>query len=94
MAGRDPKYHWSHQKLRRRLDREVRLGLHVCARCGEPILAGERWHLDHHDSGVGYLGPSHARCNVRAANELRAADARRWRELGLGGEPPFVLRDW
>ena len=107
MAGRDPKYGRNHQKLRERLDREVRLGLHVCSRCSEPILGDQAWDLDHHDDGVGYRGPSHRRCNIRAANELRAADAKRWREStanaspGTGPEsyedpdwPGVIVRPW
>lgn len=43
-----------------------------CARnCGRDILPGERWHLDHRDSGVGYRGPSHAECNIRGATAKR-----------------------
>jgi hypothetical protein len=42
--------------------------------------SADRWHLDHADDGVGYLGASHARCNTRAAaiktNKERAAALR------------------
>ena len=31
------------------------------------LLAGEEWHLDHNPDRDGYLGPSHARCNLSAA---------------------------
>ena len=94
MAGRDPRYGWNHQKLRRVVAREVRLGLHVCARCCEPILATDEWHLDHTDDGSGYLGPSHKRCNLKAQNERRAADARAWRESQLVGAPRITSREW
>lgn len=73
--------------------REVELGHATCARCSRPIVPGSEWHLDHADDGVGYLGPSHARCNVSEANRLRARDARAWRaqaapsERELGGTP-------
>ena len=39
----------------------------VCARCLEPIDPGAEWHLDHSDSRQGYIGVSHALCNLRAA---------------------------
>jgi hypothetical protein len=87
------RYGTDHQRLRRRVAREVAVGLHVCARCGGPILPGERWHLDHADSGVGYIGPSHESCNIRAANEKRAEDARNWREFGEG-ERRLTSREW
>jgi hypothetical protein len=87
MAGRDPKYGREHQKLRERLEREVRLGLHSCARCDEPILPTDAWHLDHTDDGAAYLGASHARCNVSEANRLRAAHARAWRESNMVNSP-------
>ena len=33
--------------------------------CNEPIHAAEDWHLDHTDNREGYLGVSHATCNLR-----------------------------
>jgi hypothetical protein len=33
----------------------------------------DRWRLDHAADGVGYLGPAHASCNLRAAGKVRAA---------------------
>lgn len=44
-----------------------------CARCRRPILPGMAWHLDHAPGKRGYLGPSHARCNVVAGAKLGAA---------------------
>lgn len=46
-----------------------------CARCGRPIAAGEPVDLDHDDSGVGWLGLAHSRCN-RAAGAARGNTAR------------------
>jgi hypothetical protein len=44
-----------------------------CARCGWPMLAGQRIQLDHDDNDrTHYLGWSHAACNVRASNKRRA----------------------
>ena len=88
------RYGADHQRRRRQVAREVALGLHVCARCSEPILATEEWHLDHADDGISYVGPSHAKCNIRAANEQRAEDARRWRELSAETTPRVIVREW
>lgn len=38
-----------------------------CARCGLPMLQGQALHLDHTDNRAGYLGFSHAWCNLKAA---------------------------
>jgi hypothetical protein len=52
-----------------------------CARCGQPILPGQAWDLDHVDElwidgGAGRLLPSHASCNrrhgARVGNQRRA----------------------
>ena len=47
---------------------------HPCVRCGRPLGPMGPWlHLDHNRTRDGYLGFSHARCNVRAgAREGRA----------------------
>ena len=44
-----------------------------CARCGGFIEPDEPWDLDHDNSRLFYLGPSHAYCNRAAANELRTS---------------------
>jgi hypothetical protein len=90
---RNLRYGADHQRERRRVAREVALGLHSCARCGEQIHATQVWHLDHAADGVSYLGPSHAKCNLRAQNEQRAEDARKWREFGEG-ERRLTSREW
>jgi hypothetical protein len=57
-----------HRRLRKALRPVVDSGLSVCVRCGAPIAPGELWHLDHDDLDKRrHLGPSHARCNLRAA---------------------------
>jgi hypothetical protein len=58
----------------------VRAGKATCARCGEPIHPeDDDWHLDHNADRNGYLGPSHARCNLAAGaavvNGRRSAQA-------------------
>lgn len=57
-------YDARHDRERRRVARTV-IGT-PCARCGQPIQAGEPWHLDHTDDRTAYLGPSHERCNTSA----------------------------
>jgi hypothetical protein len=60
-------YGHMHQQRRKRWAAKVRQGTVCCARCGLTIEPGEKWHLDHADDRNGYLGPSHARCNLEAA---------------------------
>ena len=38
-----------------------------CVRCGQVMLPTQQLHLDHTDTRTGYLGFSHADCNMRAA---------------------------
>ena len=59
-------YGHAHRKLRARWAPRVARGDVPCARCGNLILPGEAWHLDHDDDRSSYLGPSHADCNSRA----------------------------
>jgi hypothetical protein len=57
--------------MRARLEPLVVSGQVSCARCGEPILPGQRWDLGHVDGDRSrYNGAEHARCN-------RATSARR-----------------
>ena len=61
-----------HQKARRVLAPFVASGLANCARCGEPIEAGEPWDLGHDDFDRRFhSGPEHARCNRGAPNRLQ-----------------------
>jgi DNA-directed RNA polymerase subunit RPC12/RpoP len=70
--GRRAKYeNPQHRGLRRSLEPVVARGATPCARCGELILLGESWDLDHRDDGAGYLGPSHARCNRATARHAK-----------------------
>lgn len=60
-------YGTRHQAERKHWTPLVEAGVLDCVRCGYSILPGSRWHLDHADDGVSYLGPAHARCNLKAA---------------------------
>lgn len=61
-------YGRSHEHERRRWIPRVGQGQVRCARCSQLILLGQDWALDHTDDRTGYLGPSHAACNIRAAH--------------------------
>jgi hypothetical protein len=45
------------------------------------MLKGQKLHLDHNDDRTGWLGFSHAKCNLRAA-------ARKARAIQLHGKRP------
>jgi hypothetical protein len=72
-------YGEDHQAARARLEPFVLAGNVKCARCGETIVPGESWHLDHRDDRRGYLGPTHRRCNLHAGGVEGAR--RRWQAL-------------
>ena len=55
----------AHQRRRAAIAPIVNAGKATCCRCNEPIHAAEDWHLDHTDNREGYLGVSHATCNLR-----------------------------
>ena len=57
-------YGQAHRILRAKWARKVATGQVNCARCHKRISPLEAWHLDHTDDRTGYLGPSHAACNV------------------------------
>jgi hypothetical protein len=75
-SARERGYGTGHRVRRRVLAPLVAAGLADCARCGEPILAGEPWHLGHDDYDRSrWTGPEHVRCNCGAANRLRTSRA-------------------
>jgi hypothetical protein len=64
------------RKVRKRWAPKVRAGIVDCARCGKPILPGEKWDLDHDDDDPSrrrYLGPSHRSCNRAVVTHLKVA---------------------
>jgi hypothetical protein len=66
-------YGYLHQKMRERLKPMVEAGMTNCARCGDRILPGQRWELDHAAGKQGYRGPAHWRCNRSAGGRIGAA---------------------
>ncbi len=62
-------------KRRVKAERPLQVGK-PCARCGWPMERGQRLFLDHTDDRTGYLGWSHAKCDIAASNRRRAALAR------------------
>ncbi len=76
-------YGAEHKRLRLKWKGIVDSGQGWCARCGGWIPPGSAWHLDHDDTRAGYLGASHAACNLtdgaRKGNiaQQRALAARR-----------------
>lgn len=74
-AGRG--YGYAHKQRRAAEARRVAAGEAFCSRCGRWIHPLARWHLDHNDEDRSvYYGPTHASCNVAAANKRRRHKAR------------------
>jgi hypothetical protein len=68
-----------------------------CARCGQLIPIGAPWHLDHSDDGRGWLGPSHAYCNLKAGGKLgnaRLREKKALERLQWLGRPSRASREW
>jgi hypothetical protein len=91
----DRGYGWDHQTERRHWDVAVQAGHARCVRCGLPIIPGTPYHLDHRDDRLGYLGVSHARCNLAAAGRRGNETQRAKRELEwLWNSPRVASREW
>jgi hypothetical protein len=62
---------------------------------GQPIEASQPWHLDHRDDRRGYLGTSHATCNLRSAaqrtNGQRKDHPLIWSRVWFEPVPPNVI---
>jgi hypothetical protein len=65
-------YGAAHRLARKKYEALVEAGSAWCARCGQRIPPGARFDLDHDDSGAGYVGVSHPRCNRRHGGRLGA----------------------
>lgn len=65
-----------HRRLREQLVRTM--DGTPCARCGIPLRTGDDVHLDHREDRSGWIGLSHALCNLQAgaakANRMRLED--------------------
>jgi hypothetical protein len=85
----------AHVARRRQLEPLVATGQTRCSRCGQLIQPGQPWHLDHRDDRQGYLGPSHATCNLRAAaektNSKRKDQPLIWSRVWWEPIPPNVI---
>jgi hypothetical protein len=75
-------YGTAHEYKRKAIEPAVITGQTVCCRCGEPIKPSDEWHLDHSDDRSGYLGVSHAYCNLQAAGRKRQELRREQGEIG------------
>ena len=95
------KSYW-HKRLRRRYAEELARQPIPCCRCGQPITAGDRWHLDHYpiaeiDGGT-EIHISHAACNCAAGqatgqrrrNAQRALELDALRAAGFYAELPHI----
>lgn len=67
-----------HKRLRRTLIGQLKAspGSMACPRCGGLLDATMDLHLDHTDDRTGYLGLSHALCNLRAGQAISSANVR------------------
>ena len=82
-------YGGEHKKLRAKLAKVVEAGDGFCVRCGRWVAPGELWHLGHDDFDRSrYRGIECTKCNVGAANKLRAKKSPR-RDL-----PRRTSREW
>jgi hypothetical protein len=85
----------AHVARRRQLEPLVATGQVACSRRGQLIEPGQLWHLDHRDDRRGYLGPSHATCNLRAAaektNGMRQRGPLIWSRVWFEPIPPNVV---
>lgn len=91
------RYGRAHRLVRKAWEPRVASGTVRCARCGKLILPYERWHLDHDDDDPlqrRYLGPSHAKCNLRTVSHLkeRLAEREMWSQEWHVGTGAFDAR--
>jgi hypothetical protein len=63
--SKDPSKDSGHRAVRERLSPLVSVGVTRCSICGERILPGQPWDLDHAEDRASYRGPAHRSCNRR-----------------------------
>jgi hypothetical protein len=85
-------YGSTHQAERKRWGLVVEAGHAVCCRCSLPIAPGAAFHLDHRDDRLGYVGVSHASCNLRAA--ARRGNMLMRAKKALERQPRVRSREW
>ena len=92
-------YGTGHKAERKRWEPVLQSGRVACSRCGFPIFHDQAWHLDHRDDKLGWLGPSHASCNLKAAAKRgnQRMRAKKVLERAVDPSPGSVrvaLREW
>jgi hypothetical protein len=90
------RYGGHHRRVRREWARKVERGGVPCSRCGEPILPGQRWDLDHADDADprSYLGPAHPRCNRAVAGPPRTSPRPSSSKRGYGKRHKALRAAW
>ena len=85
----------AHVARRRQLEPLSPPAKSAAAAAANSIEPGQPWHLDHRDDRRGYLGPSHATCNLRAAaektNGKRKDQPLIWSRVWYEPIPPNVI---
>jgi hypothetical protein len=79
-------YDGRHKAQRKRWSRIVKSGQAACCRCGEWIVPGQPWDLDHEDDRSGYKGAAHRACN-RSVGGKHGAQVTNIRKQ-------FTIREW
>src|SRR5215208_2237188 len=90
------RYGGHHRRVRSEWARKVERGVVQCSHCGELILPGQRWDLDHADDGDprSYLGPAHARCNRAVAGPPRTSPRPNSSKRGYGKRHKRLRAAW
>jgi hypothetical protein len=90
------RYGGNHRRVRKQWKPKVRAGKVLCSRCGQLILPGQGWDLDHADDGGprSYLGPAHSRCNRAVAGPPRTAPRPNSSKRGYGKRHKRLRAAW
>jgi len=88
-------YGKAHRDLRERIgQRQVDRGNARCVLCGERILPGSDWHLDHTPDRAGYRGPAHASCNSADGGRRRGQSTAAAPERAPLPDEPLEAHRW